>query len=273
MSGDRALLTVALVATVTRPDGVKIGLTGHDRDLEGPDLVYEAAAGMVPAAIELGADFEVGSGGLEGALSSRRISVSDLEVGRWSGAEIRISALDWSDPGTVATHLARGTVGSIERSLAPGDRAFRMEFLSPLERLARRGPPRCSPTCRARLGDPRCGVDLAFHEHFGIVDQAEGDRLRVAGLAVDPAWLAGGLLRFLDGPLAGVDREITSVADGWIVIEGALGARSLVGARVRVREGCDRRFSTCVARFGNGHNFDGEPHVPGDDLLFRYGDL
>jgi uncharacterized phage protein (TIGR02218 family) len=42
------------------------------------------------------------------------------------------------------------------------------------------------------------------------------------------------------------------------------------GCRVELREGCDKRFETCVSRFGNAVNFRGEPHLPGNDLLTRY---
>ena len=36
--------------------------------------------------------------------------------------------------------------------------------------------------------------------------------------------------------------------------------------------GCDRRFSTCTGKFGNGVNFRGEPHVPGLDAMLNYPD-
>jgi uncharacterized phage protein (TIGR02218 family) len=42
------------------------------------------------------------------------------------------------------------------------------------------------------------------------------------------------------------------------------------GCRVELREGCDKRFETCVSRFANAANFRGEPHLPGNDLLTRY---
>jgi uncharacterized phage protein (TIGR02218 family) len=42
------------------------------------------------------------------------------------------------------------------------------------------------------------------------------------------------------------------------------------GCRVELRDGCDKRFTTCVARFANAANFRGEPHLPGTDLLTRY---
>ena len=43
-----------------------------------------------------------------------------------------------------------------------------------------------------------------------------------------------------------------------------------VGCRIELREGCDKRFETCVSRFANAINFRGEPHLPGNDLLTRY---
>jgi uncharacterized phage protein (TIGR02218 family) len=42
------------------------------------------------------------------------------------------------------------------------------------------------------------------------------------------------------------------------------------GTRVELSEGCDRRFETCKTRFANAINFQGEPHLPGNDLLARY---
>lgn len=55
-----------------------------------------------------------------------------------------------------------------------------------------------------------------------------------------------------------------------------------VGDRLRVYPGCDKRYSTCKAKWilsgsvdfatGNGVNFRGEPYLPGRDFLGRYPD-
>ncbi|WP_019961418.1 DUF2163 domain-containing protein [Woodsholea maritima] len=37
-------------------------------------------------------------------------------------------------------------------------------------------------------------------------------------------------------------------------------------------QSCDKRFETCQARFANGVNFRGMPHMPGNDVLLRAGD-
>lgn len=31
--------------------------------------------------------------------------------------------------------------------------------------------------------------------------------------------------------------------------------------------GCDKRFTTCRNKFGNGVNFRGFPHLPGNDFI------
>ena len=37
-----------------------------------------------------------------------------------------------------------------------------------------------------------------------------------------------------------------------------------------VTAGCDRRFDTCKAKFGNAVNFRGFPHIPGSDYVLRH---
>lgn len=37
-----------------------------------------------------------------------------------------------------------------------------------------------------------------------------------------------------------------------------------------ITAGCDKRFATCVERFGNGANFRGFPHMPGEDFSLSY---
>ena len=45
-----------------------------------------------------------------------------------------------------------------------------------------------------------------------------------------------------------------------------------VGDKLGIYAGCDRKLSTCIAKFNNVANFRGEPYVPGQDQLFDYPD-
>ena len=37
-----------------------------------------------------------------------------------------------------------------------------------------------------------------------------------------------------------------------------------------IRAGCDKQFATCKAKFGNGANFRGFPHMPGNDFVTTF---
>ena len=95
---------------------------------------------------------------------------------------------------------------------------------------------------------------------------SNGDRMQIAGIVA--ADHAHGGLAVLDGSSSGLVRRVLASDGSWLVLDEPLDVAA--GARVRVREGCDKRFATCRDRFGNARNFRGEPHVPGGDLLTRY---
>jgi hypothetical protein len=54
------------------------------------------------------------------------------------------------------------------------------------------------------------------------------------------------------------------------VLDIPLSATLQAGARALIREGCDHTLDTCATRFANALNFQGEPFLPGNDLLVRY---
>ena len=71
----------------------------------------------------------------------------------------------------------------------------------------------------------------------------------------------------IDGPLAALDR-VAGRSFGRLC-DARLGD-SRCRAVVPADAVCDKRFSTCNATFGNGLNFQGFPHIPGDDFLTLY---
>ena len=82
--------------------------------------------------------------------------------------------------------------------------------------------------------------------------------------------LNGGTLRWLDGPYAGQTSGIAGVQSGKLLLAIPLDSAPPVGTRVSLREGCDRTLETCATRFANAINFQGEPFLPGNDLITRY---
>lgn len=258
------LTSVALCWRIERADGAGVGLTSHDQVLENDSVRYEAAPGMMPASVTRKLGLDSHSAEVAGALSSDALDGQDLALGRWDGARVRLSAVDWQNSEAETITLLSGEVGSVSVS----DESFSAELLGAAAALDAPVCPSTSAECRAEFGDKRCRVDLAGRTRFALVLGADGGRLMLDA-AVDDAFVLG-RLRYMDGANCGLSTTILAVDGGAIVIRDLPRAPIEPRCRVELREGCDKRFETCVTRFANSVNFRGEPHLPGNDLLTRY---
>ncbi|NIJ39312.1 putative phage protein (TIGR02218 family) [Sphingopyxis panaciterrae] len=262
------LVTMAWCWRLARRDGVVIGLTSHDRDLVVGGLVYRAAPGMKPSAIETSDGLDAATMDLEGAISSEAIAMDDLDAGRWDGAELELFVTDWSAADTAPVTVARGSLGAIERRGA----AFAAELQGVTRALDRPACPATSPGCRAILGDRACRIDLAPLTHRRRVVAVAGRAVTldapVAG-AVAGAMIFGDLL-WIEGANCGLESPVISAEGAVLHLAEAPPLTAVLPVRVRLTEGCDKQLSTCRSRFANSVNFRGEAHLPGNDLLTRY---
>ena len=262
------LTSLALCWRVVRSDGVALGFTTHDRPLDIAGLRYESAPGMAPSAVVSSDGLDVDTMDVAGALSADAITAADLAAGRYDGAEIQLFMADWQAPDAGRQVLARGTLGTVESGDGP-DAGFTATLRGSTAALAATRIETYSPECRAELGDRRCRVPMRGRALRTRVAAADGGRLRLDGIgpanAVD---YAEGVLRILDGPLAGIERRVIVAEADTLVLDEPLAIT--VGVAIEARQGCDKRFATCTGRFANGANFRGEPHVPGGDVLTRF---
>ncbi len=250
---------------VSRRDGVTLGFTGHDRDLWLGGVLHRAAPGMLPSAVRRTADLSPDSVDVEGALSHDAISRTDLAAGRFDGAAIQLGVVDW-ESGECAV-LYRGEIGALSEEGA----AFSAELLSAKAQLATDPVPRTSPTCRAAFCGPGCTLSPPRFTHdlpLAAVDFEANAVLPDGGPGV--AQFLDGSLRWLDGALAGQVSQVVTLSNGALVLEDDLPPDAAPGMLVRLREGCDHTIATCAARFSNAANFQGEPFLPGNDILARY---
>lgn len=263
--------TRARAWALTRADGVVMGFTDHDRDLDFGGISFRAATGMTAAAIMQGTGLSVDNTEAAGALSDSGLREEDILAGLYDGAKLVIWEVDWQ--ATVWRRvLFRGTLGEITR--AGG--AFKAEMRGLTEPLSRVGGRVFGPLCPAVLGDVRCGVDLdqsAFRAEAILV--AVTERGAVLDLPALPAfaegWFVDGRVQVLDGTAAGasasIRREEHRASGLRLHLWASPGLAPLAGDTVAVIAGCDKRFSTCRLKFVNQANFQGFPHVPGDDWL------
>lgn len=263
---EKELVCLAFCWRLDRRDGVSLGLTSHDGDLEVDGLVYRAAPGMLPSAVSVGTGLEADSMDVKGALTADVISAADLDSGRWDGAALRLYLTDWSEPGAMWLELARGELGGIERQGA----AFSAELRGPVALLDGPVAPETSPDCRAELGDRDCRLDMGARRRIARVADVEGDVVTVEGGGLEAEAYAFGRLRWLTGGNAGLTQMVVDSDAGSVTLADAPAFPVAAGTLAELVQGCDKRLETCSARFGNAANFRGEPHLPGNDLLTRY---
>lgn len=262
---DSPLETVAPFWRILRRDGVALGFTAHDRDLWFEGVTHRATPGMVPSAIRRSADLEADSAEVEGALSHDALSAEDLALGRFDSARVLIGLVDW---GSLESHvLYRGSVGSIAEEAG----RFTAVLQSRKAELQFDPVPRTSPTCRAAFCGPGCTLSPARFTHaVRTTSHNLAANAIVLETPVPLSLLAGGTLRWIDGPYAGQSAGIIAPSPDGLVLDRPLDRAIPAGTAALAREGCDRTLATCEARFGNTINFQGEPFLPGNDQLARY---
>lgn len=259
------LETVATWWRIERSDGVALGFTTHDRDLRFDGVLHRAAPGMVPSAIRLTSTLDSDSAEIAGTLSHDSIRDADLDAGRFDGARVVVGLVDWTS--REATALYTGTIGTVSTEGS----GFTAGLLSLKQSLKAQIVPVTSPTCRADFCGGGCTLSAERFAHAGQLAALapDGSAVRIDTPA-DPALLAYGLLRWVDGPDAGLVRRIEQVDGDWLMLDHPTAPTVPAGTRVLLREGCDRTLGTCADRFANAINFQGEPFLPGNDLLAGY---
>lgn len=275
----RALLLERLQAGVTtvcrawrleRADGVVMGFTDHDRDLVLDGLTYLAGSGITARALVQTSGLSVDNSEAMGALSAAAITEADIRAGRYDNAQVRLWLVDWSLP-EARMEQFRGSLGEITRAGGAWQgelRGLGAALNQPQGRVM-------AARCGAVLGDGACGVDLGRAElGLEVLAEAveEGTRFAFADLASHPdRWFERGLLRVLEGPAAGLSGRIKtdrlSGAGRVLGLWRGLGADVAPGVRLRLEAGCDKRLETCRLKFDNVINFQGFPHVPGEDWI------
>lgn len=252
--------------SLTRRDGVVLGFTDHDRDLSFDGILFRANAGLEAAESSSELGFATGGGEVLGALAASGLREEDLSRGLYDDARVALWLVNWADPGQ-RTLLETGFVGEVKRSdsnFTAEVRGLGKAFDEERGRLYTAG-------CSADLGDARCGAALSSSS--ASVSATDG-RLAITAPALSglaDGYLGGGRLAFTAGANAGFATEIRSHrADGGNVVLQLWQAAPrpiAIGDAFTAQAGCDKRFTTCRDKFGNGVNFRGFPHLPGNDFI------
>lgn len=271
MDSGAANLCTAFI--LTRADGTRLGFTDHDRDLTVQGVLCGAASGWTGGVADSELGFSPGAVSAQGALDSAVLDEADIARGLYDGATVEAWRADWTDPSLCVLLWS----GRISRLVREGGR-FTAEISGPLAALDQVAGRTFGALCDASLGDARCKADVAgstFNGAGTVVQVYHNRRLTASGLdGFAAGWFAHGRLVFTSGAATGLVAQVADHQSGAAGVALVLRERPLAdvapGDGFTVRAGCDKRFATCQARFGNSLNFQGFPHIPGDDFLMAY---
>ncbi|KFH18439.1 DUF2163 domain-containing protein [Brucella abortus] len=258
---------------ITRRDGEVQGFTEHDEDITFAGTTFKAASGFTASAIDTELGLNVDSMNADGALSDDTINEEDLAAGRYDGAQVELFWANFLDT-SQRVLISRGSIGEVKR----GQTAFSAELRSLTHLLQQKTGRTYQRYCDADLGDERCKVNLEASQFSstGTVTSAEANRvLTVSGISNNAAdFYALGKLTFTSGANEGLTFTVKLHS-----IRGGVTSFSLweptpfdvqSGDTFNVFAGCSKAPETCKAKFNNFANFQGFPHVPGNDHVSKY---
>lgn len=260
--------TLATCWKLVRTDGYVLGFTDHSSDLSIDGVTYRANTGFTPSAINSNSAMSVDNQELQSILSDNSIKEVDLVGGRYDMARIEVFWVDWelvptslssSPPGHLL--LLKGILGEVKNT----DFSFSVEVRSLAQLLSQRLTTLTSRQCRATLGDSSCKVNLTPHTHtVSITGVTNNRRFSTTNPQAD-GYFAGGQITFASGENNGLKAMIASYTGGVFTLFEAMPFAVQAGNQIVAVRGCDKQITTCTYTYGNILNFQGEPHIPGED--------
>ncbi|MEM9221490.1 MAG: DUF2163 domain-containing protein [Pseudomonadota bacterium] len=254
---------------IVRTDGVVLGFTDHDRELSFLDVTFSSLDGFEASSDVTKTGLGVGGLEIEGAFSSDAIETGDLQDGRYDGSRITLWLVNWADVSQRAV-LRLGVLGEVRRS----DNGFWAEVRGPMHALETIRGRVISRQCGSSFGGSSCGVDIAAAAKTVTVTNIDGARITVTGInGKQTAWATGGTAVVTSGSANGMRRIVTKHAietTGVVLtlLEPILDLNT--GDQLEVTPGCNKSSTDCASKHGNSANFQGFPHLPGNDKALGY---
>lgn len=271
---DNECTTICNCWQIARLDGVVLGFTDHDRDLEFEGVAHEAVTGFQSSMIEESLGLSPDAQDILGALSSASISEVDIENNLYDGAKLKQFIVNWQSP---SQRVLMRTLLLDEISRQDG--VFKASVKSLSAELDQTNMRRFQKRCSADLGDTNCKIDLASnYSKIATVEKISNSTVQTSLPEQYPqSWFNGGKLKFLSGANEGTILEIAKHfkldhESNHFSLEFWTSAPQEVsiGDSILITPGCDKSFTTCLEKFSNHTNFRGFPHMPDAEFAMSY---
>lgn len=260
--------TLAHGLRIERKDGQVFAFTSADSDALIAGVHYRAGPGLAISSLASTAGFAVDNLELTVFPDATVLTREGFIAGLWKGARYELFEYNWAAPGDGLNIIKRGWLGETKL----GDVTVTVELRSLRQALQQEVGEYTSKTCRNRLGDARCKVDLApLTSVRAVATSADRYTVTLTGGVLADDYYGEGTLAFLTGANAGVERKVRSYVGGVLTLATPAPFGIGLGDQVRVVAGCrKRRSEDCRDRYANVLNMLAEPDTPGIDALTAY---
>lgn len=236
-----------------------IGITNHTSNLIIDGIDYDAKASFTPNELKRAADLKQNSLNIEGMLSHDLISKKDIEAGFYDHAKIDIFLVDYNRPDQLKTIIFSGSFGKISFD----DNQYQVEVYSISDSLSNKFGDIYSSSCRAEFCDKKCKLNIENFTFTAKVISVVNEHEFILQLDEKNNYdFTGGVLEYRDSKNIIKSSEIFFHKENHFKVKDKLNKDFEFGDLVKLKRGCDKRFSTCASTYNNALNFRGEPHVP-----------
>lgn len=268
----QATTSLAYFLKIQRTDGVVLGLTSCNIPVPVSGVTY--APGFDPSSIVSSSGFAVDNLELTVLKTDEVLTDDDLLAGLWDYAQFTLFECNWMAPADGINLIKRGTTGQATIKLGN----WTIEFRSLTQALQQGLGDVTQKTCRYRLGDANCTVDLGPFTVAGAVTSVTSAQIFTdTSQTQADEWFVEGQVKFLTGDNTGYRQKVKIFSAGQFTLSIAMPYPIQVGDTFSAIAGCQKRHdrsldtpdgvSDCVDKFNNVVNFGGEPHLVGVDVL------
>lgn len=261
---------LATLWKITRQDGLVQGFTNYDQNLTIDGLTYKAATGFNATAFSQDNTLAVRNLDIESVLSSDGITEADLAGGKYDYARVDVFLCRWDIPPSSLflnppEHIlmVRGIIGEVSMS----DRRYKAEVRSFAQLLQQKISTVTTKECRAVFGDSKCTKDLSgLTDNLTITGVTDKRQFTVNSSRAN-GFYSLGQITLTSGSNSGIKAMVLSYSGGIIQLFESLPYSLAIGNTLTAVAGCNKTIAACVS-FGNILNYQGEPHIPGEDKYF-----
>lgn len=264
-------------------DAPVVRLAGYPVDLVMSNgEVYLTEQGYEFSGYGASSTFASSSVDLKGILQQGAIARDDLMSGVYDNARVKLFATSWADPIEDEEPIGECFWGKVDTT----DDQYTTQLMGKVDVLSQSTGRSYSPTCQwtfldqtldghvlpaaqSRCIGPRSAPDgpsFAALKVTGTLTSVTDQYMFADSARVEaPDYFGAGAIRFTTGPNAGLKPIAIKAftAGGVFLLQEALFYPPGVGDEYEAIPGCRKRFGDdCVAKWANGINFGGHPHVP-----------